>query len=756
MPEWLSSLVKVKSPSHPTTRPLFTCLSAWVGEWLGKRKITHPPSHPTTQPLFTCLVLLLSLITPAFAAASEPPRPSASLQSYTGILDMPTARVMPDWSLRINYSHADPYRYYGGAVGIWNRLEFHGQFTQVTTLPGFVDAPEYGDYKDRAAGGRLVLKKEDHFWPQIAVGFFDATGTALFGSRYLVASRMFGNVDLTFGLGQGILAGQFIPDHYRGDDKAYGFLTSSPSRKTRPFGGAEWHVSSRLTLATEYTPIDYSNMFGFRDKGGELVKTDDSRYPVNFGIKYQVKDFLHARVAYLRGNVWAGGIGMEFPLGPEGMLPWKKIEPTKAGERLRWQAHDAENDELARIVAHRLKGEGFGEVVVAAGDTTIWIEARNTVHLADSQALGHLAAAAEPILPPRIELIYLNLKRHGQIIQSLRTSRGNLSAFLASRQDKEGFFAFADLELYGKAHWRQFRSEEPGAPLFHQPYSRFSYDVQPRLKTFLNNRRGFFKHKGIVQARGNYELWRGGRLAGEFELTFFNQFEDLDFDPLEENAVRTDLALYEAKSDPRVSLLAMEQYAELPWSVLGRVSGGIFESAYAGFGAEVFRFFHDGRWGVGLEGATVRKRDLDHNFKLRPDLDQWFTSGFINLYAQLWPAQGVEAGLKAGRFLAGDPGVRFELRRAFRYFTMGAWYTKTDTSIFESEKNRGQSEKGVYIRIPLAIFHDKPIPGHFRYDITSFTRDQGATVRQPSLLYPIDPWATPAHTRRTLEEMRVL
>jgi hypothetical protein len=704
---------------------------------------------------FRLVLTLLFLSFPFFANAAEAPRALSSLQSYSGILEMPTARVMPDWSLRIHYGQATPYRYYGGTVGILDRLEIHGQFGRVTTIPGFTDSPEYGDYKDRAAGARLVLKKEDEFWPQVALGFFDATGTALFGSRYLVASKMIGDVDVTLGLGQGILAGEYVPDHFEDGDKAFGFLASSPFRRTRVFGGAEWHPTPRLTLATEYTPINYSNMFGFRDKRGEVIREDNSRFPVNFGAKYQLNDFLYAQAALLRGDVWAGGIGMEFALSPEGMLPWKKVEPAEAGERLRWQAYAADNAELARLVARRLQAEGFRYVAVSVGDSTIWIEAGNTVHLSYSRALGHLAVASESILPARIEHLYLNIRRHDQIIQSLSTTRADLNEFLAGRLDRDGFLTSANLDLYGRANWQRYHFEEAVSPLYRQPDRKFDYEILPRIRTFLNNRSGFFKHKGIVQTRSNYRPWPGGRLAGEFELTIFNQFDDLRFTPLERDAVRTDLVVYEAKSKPRVSLLALEQYVELPYSVAGRVSSGLFESAFAGFGAELFRFFQDGRWGLGLEAATVRKRDPDHNFKLHQDLDQWFTAAFVNLYGQLWPEQGLEAGIKAGRFLAGDPGVRLELRRSFRYFSMGAWYTKTDTSHFTDPENRGASEKGVYLRIPLSIFRDKPIPGHFRYDVTSFSRDQGALVRQPSRLYPLDPWATPIHAKQTLEEMRL-
>jgi hypothetical protein len=193
----------------------------------------------------------------------------------------------------------------------------------------------------------------------------------------------------------------------------------------------------------------------------------------------------------------------------------------------------------------------------------------------------------------------------------------------------------------------------------------------------------------------------------------------------------------------------------LPYNVLGRLAIGYFESPYAGFGAEIFRFFDKGRWGIGLESEFVRKRDPENNFKLSDTITKTFDTYFVNIYGQIWPSQGLEAGLKIGQFLGEDVGFSLELRRSFKYFTIGAWYTETDTDHFTSPKNRGAAEKGVYIRFPLSIFSDHDRRGRLTFDFTSFTRDQGQTVRQPSLLYPMNPYQSVLHTESTLEDMRV-
>ncbi len=721
--------------------------------------ISHPPTRPTTHLLSLLLLLLLLLLLPTPAQGNTTPQAQPSLQSYTGLWQMPNARVMPDWSLRLHYGNNNPYRYYGGAVGLWDRLEFHGQFTEVTTIEAFV-GEGYGHYKDRSAGVRLVLKKEDAFWPQVAAGFFDATGTALFGSRYLVASKKFGNVDLTLGMGQGVLAGEFVtdtltaPELGEGNDRGAAFLLSKPLRKTRPFAGIEWQLAPELIFTAEYSTLDLGNMFGYRGSGGERYKADNSLHPVNLGLKYRLSDKIVASLAHMRGCTLAGGLSVQFPLEPEGMLAWEKIRPAEAGERLRWQAYRAKNYRLARILADRVREEGFSQVAVSVAEDALWLEAENTLHLSSARALGHIGSVLEPLLPPRIKTLYLNLKQNGQVVQSLRTTRQSFYAFQQSAMDSTGFLQFAKLDLYGDNHWQEYATHLNRSELYSAKDSNFSYALHPRVRTFLNNKKGFFKHKAVLQAQGNYHLWSGGRIAGEIEIPFYNQFGEVDFAPLEKDAARTDLALYEKQNEPRISVLAWDQHFSLPFSIQSRFSVGAFESAYAGFGAELFRFFHGGRWGIGLQSEAVRKRDLDDNFALNKEQDRWFNTAFVNLYGQVLPATGLEAGLKVGRFLAGDSGVRFELRRSFKYFTLGAWYTVTDTSEFVSAKNRGTDQKGVYIRVPLSLFYKSDIKGHLRYMVTSFTRDPGQVVRQPSSLYPMDPWGTPDHTRRNLDEMR--
>lgn len=704
------------------------------------------------------LLLLWMSCAAVTTAAAE--RPLASLQSFTGLWNMPTARVLPDWDLRLGYGRAEPFRYYGGAIGLLDRLEFHGQFTEVSTLAGFADAPEYGYYKDRAAGARLVLWKEDEIFPQIAAGAFDATGTGIFVQRYLVASKRYGKFDFTLGAGQGVLAGEVSSiggslDVGAGQDPGLKFLFSGPGRTTKLFGGVEYDLTSNLTFSTEYSQINRRNLFGYSDKQGHIVKDPASRWPVNVGVKYHSEN-LQANLAVLRGNTLAAGVQFAFPMKLGSALGWKKTPRLTPGISLKYRARHADNEELAKIVAEELKKQGFADVGVVCGDSAIWVEFANNRHLEVARSFGHVADTIDTFAPPRIGTFYVNQTKHRQVVQSFKLPRESFRAFMEQRLEAEDFQYIADLSLSPMNNWRDFNHAGHVGRYQAATQDLFSYSIKPKVQTFLNNKEGFFKHRGVIGLSAGLKLWKGARIVVGSEFVLFNQFDELEWEALESDSVRTDSGDYQSRSDPRLTELAFEQYLTAAGQIQNRLSAGIFDRSFAGVGYENFRYFNDGLWGIGLESEFVRKRDVKDNFMLRdePGMDKWFYTAFLNLYAQLWPEQGLEGGLKIGRFLAGDPGVRIDLRRSFKYFTVGAWYTKTDTDIFTNPKNKVAEGKGVYIRFPLAVFRDIDVPGFLRYAITSFTRDQGQLVSQPSSLYPMGPWDTPAHTKRELNKMR--
>ena len=456
----------------------------------------------------------------------------------------------------------------------------------------------------------------------------------------------------------------------------------------------------------------------------------------------------------MRGQEWSFGLSADLPLEPEGFLPWKKEASYTVTEQNKWQAHKADNRDLAELLATELQKDGFLSVTASVNDREVWVEFVNAKYLSHAKAFGRVAQILDSLAPERITTLYINLTSQGQVIQSMKSSREELRAFMEHKLDKHEFLEFAELSQYNTSQHDAFFSPDNAISQFRYQDDWLNWDINLRVKTYINDPSGFFKHKVFIHPRAFISPWKNSLLIGELEFTLSNEWDDVLPEEFEPEPTRTDQIFFERESRPRISVLALDQYWPLPYNILSRFSAGIFESAYAGIGGELFRYFKDGQFGVGLETEFVRKRDPENNFKLHDTITKTYETFYLNLYGQLWPKLGLEAGLKIGQFLAKDFGVKAELRRSFKYFTIGAWYTHTDTDHMVSELNRGNREKGVFIRIPFSLFTDKDQRGNLYYSFTSFTRDPGQSVRQPSLLYPMDPYRSVNHTREHLEDMR--
>lgn len=393
-------------------------------------------------------------------------------------------------------------------------------------------------------------------------------------------------------------------------------------------------------------------------------------------------------------------------------------------------------------------------ITASVNDKEVWIEFVNGKYLSHAKAFGRVAEVLDALAPERITTLYLNLTSQGQVIQSMKTSREDIRAFMDNRINKDDFLEFAKLTQYNSSQRDSFFSDKEDIGTHNASVNWFDYFLDLKARTFLNNKAGFFKHKVFLRPQIFLYPWKNSFLQGEVQFTLYNEWDEVIYAPLEPEPARTDLVLYEEESRPRISVLAFNQQWSLPYNILSRLSAGYFESAYAGFGGELFRYFKEGKYGIGVETEFVWKRDPEDNFKLSNDITKTYETYYLNLYGQLWPSQGLEAGLKIGQFLAEDVGFRLELRRAFKYFTVGAWYTDTDTDHMVSPDNRGNNEKGVFIRIPLSIFTNRDRRGALTYAFSSFTKDPGQSVRQPSLLYPMDPYRSVNHTKAHLEDMR--
>ena len=132
----------------------------------------------------------------------DPTGPSQSDFGGTGLMQMPDARFGREGEFSVNYRDNNQYRFYSSSVVLFPWLEGTIRYTDVRTRKYSSDEDFSGDqsYKDKSFDFKVRLWEEDYSLPQVALDKRDIAGTGLFDGEYLVASKMAGPVDFTFGI----------------------------------------------------------------------------------------------------------------------------------------------------------------------------------------------------------------------------------------------------------------------------------------------------------------------------------------------------------------------------------------------------------------------------------------------------------------------------------------------------------------------------------------------------------------------------
>lgn len=185
--------------------------------------------------------------------------------------------------------------------------------------------PAYKVYYDRAFGLKVRLWNESDFLPAVAVGLDDIIGTGVYNGEYVVASKRFGDIDTSIGMGWGRRAGTaqianpfgLIFRSFKNRQSYFGhaggadFNAFFHGEKVGIFGGAVWHTPlDGLSLLVEYDSDTYS---AERATGNLL-----SRSQVNYGLTYNVTSQTQLSLGWLYGTTLGGGFSLRLdPVHPQ-------------------------------------------------------------------------------------------------------------------------------------------------------------------------------------------------------------------------------------------------------------------------------------------------------------------------------------------------------------------------------------------------------------------------------------------------------
>ena len=648
----------------------------------------------------------------------------ASSSGQSGLVHMPDARLAPDGIWRFGLSDADPYSTLWSSVSLFSRIELSGRYTQIDDVPGFVDDPGYGDYKDKSFDAKWQLWRERTYLPAVAIGVQDFTGTQLFNARYLALSKRLGAFDATLGYGERRIDGWF--------------------------GGVRYTPAShpQLQFLVEYDANRYAADFGAAESGAR-------RRPggATLGVHYQW-GWLGTQVSVQEDNVGVN-LYVAVPLSEREFVP-KIDEPappavTAEGATLAdWRANPAVAAELER----RLRAEGFTPLAIQLEGNRLRLALSHPRIMLIGRAAGRAARLVLAAGPRDLVSLEIGFTRDDlPLVTYTFNDLPLLRRYFVGEASAQQLQAAADVRfatpdiarLHGDEVALQpppaasVRYNEDGDLLRLTPQESWARGVSltpVNVRLFFNDPGGAFRYDAFAAVDLHRRLAPGWFVDAGARLTWAEDVSDVTQQSNSELPhVRSDIAEYRRRGERlRLETLLLNRYLQLRERTYLRASVGYYEEMFAGIGTQLLYLPPSGPWAFDVSLDALRQRAPGESLGFR---DYRVVTAIGALHYR-FRSQGITLTARAGRFLAGDEGVRLEAKRRFRSgVEFGAWYTVTNENDETGPGRPGDPyrDKGLFVSIPLASMLPRDSRRRAELSLVDFTRDVGQLVRSPNDLY---------------------
>ena len=676
-------------------------------------------------------------------------KPSFSNYGTLGLMQNPSARFHEEGTLAFTYSAMNPYLRGSFVAYPFDWLEASYQYADIDNQLYSNSFAFSGDqsFKDKGFDVKLRMFKESKLLPQIAVGFRDLAGTGIFASEYIVGSKLIsdisfpfqgkeiliGNLDVTLGLGWGMLAGNDI--ERSGTDVWNPFRRISEdflvrqtvegtkggefsfdkffSGRVGSFGGIELFLpylnGSRIKL--EYDGIDYEK------EGFPPIKQQSK---VNFGFTYPVSEDFHLKLGIVRGNTinlgfsFSGTLAKKDPYIPKNDPP----QPVPNAE-IEKKVNTDFRDFLYLSSLRHLNARNFNIQAATLDESTATYEVvyAQSRHGSYTRASGRVATVLDQISPDYIKTFKLTNVNANMAMHTVNISRDRLvrhrdhpiknvtiekSDIVPAQYDYDSY-DFTPTISFPAHYWR----------------------LVPVLRSQIGGPDGFYFGDLRLGAKSELLFARNISLLSSASVGIVDNYAELKLasDSVLPH-VRTEIVNY-LKETKKFSIERMQLTAffnPLP-NLYAKTTAGYMESMFGGIGGEMlYKPFYD-NWSLGAEIWRVKQREYNMQLGFQ---DYQTTTGHIN-FNYRHDRSGIQLKLKGGRFLAEDSGLHVDLARRFKSgMRMGVYFAKTDIS--REEFGEGSFEKGWYFFIPIEAFFTNHSKGSTGFGLRPVTRDGAAIL----------------------------
>ena len=650
-----------------------------------------------------------------------------------GIIQNPSARFLSEGTLAFTWSHYEPYLRGSIVAYPFDWFEASFQYTDINNTL-YSDIPEFSGSqsgKDKSFDAKFRILKESDVLPSIAIGLRDLGGTGLFSAEYLVASKKISEgIDLSIGIGWGNLNGNkisnplsFISDRFktRGADQGLGgklSLENFFSGEAGYFAGIEYTIPYRhgIRFKLELDGTNYQS---------EAVFPLKQSSKINFGIVYPVTNRLFTKAFFSRGDTLNFGFSYAISLGRKNPLNIRKQKRVMLdNEEIIKKVVSKSDENLYKASLLYLNRENISLQNASKEGDELHVVYSHAKYRSPALSAGRVIGIIDSIAPESVKKIKASEINAGMGLYSVSIERDILQRYekLNTPEILQNYIVIEP--FFAKDQEFKFN------PVSKYPKTFFS--MGPELLSQIGGPDGFFFGEVKWNLESETLFSKKLSLITSFQYGITDNLDELKLpsDSILPH-VRTDIVQYlKEASQLSIKRMQLNYYDQLSPSIFYKLSGGIFESMFSGYGFEgLYRPF-DKNFAVGLEAWEVYQRDFNQLLDLR---DYKTLTGFISVYYHE-PNSNILFTLKGGRFLAKDSGFTFDFSRIFRSgLRMGAFFSLTDISA--QEFGEGSFDKGFYFWIPVELFSNRYFKKTFGWGLRPLTRD-GAQ----SLIYGYPLW----------------
>ena len=700
-------------------------------------------SRPIRRLAAAALVAVLAAQTSA-QERDEPsfdllPPPSLNFYGSPGLLDMPSAEMLPDGQFTTSVS------WFGGQTRLnlgfqalpWLSASFRYNAIRDWNFGGF------DTYYDRGFDVRFRLFKERRVWPQITLGLQDFVGTGVYAAEYIVATKNIatpalspgglpGRLKLTAGLGWGRLGTQgsigspfganrpaFVPNS-TGGQVSYNQWFRGPAA---PFAGIEWQPNDRWGLKVEYSSDAYRFETG-------VTSVFQKKSNVNFGLEYQASKRTRLGLYYLYGTEL--GFNVQIQLNPREPITRLALPaPLPVLQRVprvqdplaystEWAASASAPPLLRDALVPLLEDEGLELEYLAVRADRAELRFRNLRYRSHTIAIGRAARALARVMPASVETFRLVPMRGGMGLSAVTVRRSDLEALEFEGMSTDALLAVTGIGEAGPVP----EGAAPSTGL----YPNFNWSLGPFFEPSYFDPSQPIRMDAGLEFEATYEIAPGWVIGGAIRHRLAGNIKDGRLSNSVLPHVRTDQVLY-AQNDTTLRNLYISRQWRPGKNLYARVTAGYLEKMYGGLSTELLWKPVESRLGLGIEANYVRQRDFDQRLGFR---NYSVLTGHASAYLEM--GGGYFAQLDVGRYLAGDLGATLSVDRTFANgWSVGGFFTLTNVSA--AQFGEGSFDKGIRFNIPVNWFIGKPSQQTLGMGIRPIQRDGGQRLEVPGRLY---------------------